>query len=72
MLSNRAVGSFEGRVLVSARKFKDLGAATGAEMEEIQIIEKQTRTLQQPDGSLSGSEAVELSETEAWLSDGIR
>jgi len=72
MLSDRAAGSFEGRVLVSARKFKDLGAATGAEMEEIQIIEKQTRTLQQPDGSLSGSEAVELSETEAWLSDGIR
>ena len=58
--------------MVSARKFKDLGAATGAEMEEIQIIEKQTRTLQKPDGSLSGSEAVELSETEAWLSDGIR
>ena len=43
---NRAVGSLESRVLVSARKLKELGAATGEETESPETIERLTRQLQ--------------------------
>lgn len=43
---NKAVGSMETRVLVAARKFKDLGASNGGELEVIEPIEKTTRSLQ--------------------------
>jgi DNA recombination protein RmuC len=47
---NSAVGSLESRVLVSARRFKDLGAsAIGAEIEEIPQIEISSRLLQAPE-----------------------
>jgi len=42
---NRAVGSMESRVLVSARRFKELGAATGAELPEPRTVETRTRSL---------------------------
>lgn len=46
---NKAVGSLETRVLVSARKFTELGAATGEEILTVAPVEKSARELQAPD-----------------------
>jgi DNA recombination protein RmuC len=47
---NSAVGSLESRVLVSARRFKDLGAtAIGGEIAEIPQIDASSRLLQAPE-----------------------
>ncbi len=45
---NNAAGTLESRVLVSARRFKELGAATG-EIEELKQIETAPRLLQSPE-----------------------
>ncbi|MEM7795404.1 MAG: DNA recombination protein RmuC [Cyanobacteria bacterium P01_C01_bin.118] len=42
---NKAVGSLESRVLVSARKFKTLGAGSGDELDSIEPIDRQPRRL---------------------------
>ncbi len=46
---NKSVASLESRVLVTARRFRDLGAAPGDEIPEVQIVEKNTRELQVPE-----------------------
>jgi DNA recombination protein RmuC len=43
---NRAVGSFETRVLISARRFKELGAATQGEIALLEMIDQAPRALQ--------------------------
>ncbi len=48
---NSAVGSIEARVLPAARKFKDLGAATGNEISSLTPIETTPRTLNPPENS---------------------
>jgi DNA recombination protein RmuC len=42
---NKAAGSMESRVMVTARKFPELGAAITEEIPEISQIETTTRTL---------------------------
>lgn len=44
---NKTVGSFESRVLVTARKFKELGASTGHEIEVLEGIDKIPRVLEE-------------------------
>jgi len=46
---NSAIGSMEARVLPAARRFKDLGAASGAEIPIIQPIETAPRALTAPE-----------------------
>lgn len=46
---NKAVSSFERRVLVQARRLKDLGASTGADIEPAEVIDHTPRSLQSPD-----------------------
>jgi DNA recombination protein RmuC len=42
---NKATGSLESRVLVSSRRFKELGAATGEEILEIEPVDEIPRAL---------------------------
>ncbi|HVA01941.1 MAG TPA: DNA recombination protein RmuC [Terriglobia bacterium] len=46
---NKAVGSLESRVLPAARKFKELGAATGEEMAELEPLDETPRALMAPE-----------------------
>jgi DNA recombination protein RmuC len=50
---NKATGSLESRVLTSARRFKDLGAATGEEIVEIDPVDESPRALAIPEKSES-------------------
>ena len=48
MAYNRSVGSLESRVLVQARRFKDLGAAVGEDIPEIETVSHVPRQLAIP------------------------
>jgi DNA recombination protein RmuC len=46
---NKSVASLESRVLVTARRFRELGAAHGEDIPEVQVVDKTTRELQVPE-----------------------
>jgi DNA recombination protein RmuC len=46
---NKAVGSLESRVLIPARRLRDLGAATGEELKEVEPVDQVPRELSVPE-----------------------
>jgi DNA recombination protein RmuC len=54
---NKAVGSWEGRVLPSARKLKELGAATGGEILEIEPVDEAPRALSAAEGNAAENDS---------------
>lgn len=62
---NKAVGSMESRVLPTARKFLELGAASGAELEVLQPLEQPVRTLQL--NNFEGSLIISADATESAM-----
>ena len=63
---NRTVGTLESRVLVTARRFKDLGVAAHEPIPELSPVDQTPRALQAPEhdllGELVNGEAVEVGE----------
>jgi len=52
---NSAVGSLESRVLPTARRFRELGAAAGDEISELEPIDTRSRQLAEPEGEAEES-----------------
>ncbi len=55
---NKAAGSMESRLLVAARRFKELGAATGDEILQIESVDEAPRALAAPEKELKNQETA--------------
>ncbi len=66
-LYNKAVGSLEQRVLVSVRRFRELGAATGESIEPLAEIERTPRIALPPELLAGDDAAADLPELVAQL-----
>jgi DNA recombination protein RmuC len=64
---NRAAGSFEGRVLVAGRRFKELGATSLDELPQMGIVERAPRALQALPVRGEGDEVPEPDAPPAFL-----
>jgi DNA recombination protein RmuC len=53
---NAAVGSLESRVLPGARRFHELGAASGDELPPLALVERRTRQASAPDDGTPGDD----------------
>jgi DNA recombination protein RmuC len=62
---NKGVGSLEARVLVTARKFKELGAVAGEEIDTLEPIDKTTRALRMDEGGLFPDAVADDAEEDA-------
>ncbi|MBF6600866.1 MAG: DNA recombination protein RmuC [Dehalococcoidia bacterium] len=62
---NRSVGSYEGRVLVAGRRFRELGATSLDELPEAAPVERATRALQAP--GARGGVASPIDDAPAYL-----
>jgi DNA recombination protein RmuC len=70
---NQAAGSLESRVLVTTRRFREMGAASGEEIGVVPGVERSARALSAPDlfGFVADSEEIETGETSADRSDPV-
>jgi DNA recombination protein RmuC len=61
---NQAAGSLESRVLVTTRRFKEMGAASGEEIGAVPGVERSARALSAPDlfGFVADGEEIETGE----------
>jgi DNA recombination protein RmuC len=59
---NKGVGSLETRVLVTARRFKELGAISGEEIEILEPLDKAARPLTLDEGGLFPEAATSLAD----------
>ena len=66
---NRGVGSLEGRILRTARKFKEIGAIAGDEIDTVEPIDKATRVLALDEGGLFPEIVAAESDAEQELSE---
>jgi len=57
---NKGVGSLESRVLVTARRFKELGAISGEEIEILEPLDKAARPMTLDEGGLFPEAATSL------------
>jgi len=46
---NRSIGSLEGRVLASARRFLDLGIDSDKKLDELPVVDKKARAIEAPE-----------------------
>lgn len=60
---NRAVGSMEARVLPAARRFRDLGAATGDEIGLLQPLDQTVRQLDVPESGREGGPIIDAADS---------